>query len=174
MIYNRSSSCYNVGMSERVKFRPLSPVERSALFETRDLVKAMCDLLRMVPGWPVATLQRESDEQDEGAMRRRFFELEVALSTLPVFASENALALPPPVKTERAPLFAEHERYKLGSHYSEHDKTRIRAITAQLVESLVLKGELDPENPEDLKKAIKDAAHIAVTTYNATLEFLAG
>jgi hypothetical protein len=77
-----------------------------------------------------------------------------------------------PVST--GPLWAEHEKMKLGDGYSEHDKQRIRTITAQLVEGMVLKGKLDPEDRDALKKAVEQCARDARQVYNAALEYVCG
>lgn len=179
--------------SERIKVRPLTPNERTALEKAQALVKPMCDLFRMVSSvdWSPATLG------EDGEMRRRYFELEELLKTLPcltpmpelvigrngvetkesraardtVSAVRRGDILPPPV---RKPLFAEHEKMKLGDGYSEHDKDRIKSITAQLVEGRVLKGELNPEDDAALKKAVMEAGHTARQVYNAALEYVAG
>ena len=84
--------------------------------------------------------------------------------------SKTPKAAPP---TE--PLWAAHERMKLGDGYSEHDKKRIREITIQLVEGMVRTGELkDPEDRQALKKAVERCARDARQAYNAALEFLCG
>lgn len=156
-----------------IKFRPLAPAEQRLLEEARDVIKPMCDLLRMVDGWPVATLQGETDEHEDGEMRRRFFELEKTLANLPSLKEAAKAEKEDPDPKFRQPLFTEAEKMKLHG-YTENDKNQIRAITARLVEGRVLKGEVNPDDPESLKAAIKEAAHVAKSAYNAALEFVSG
>lgn len=181
--------------STTIKVRCLAPPEQEALEKSLVVVKPMCDLFRMVPqeDWSPATLGAD------GEMRERFFALEKLLQKLPSLVPIPAIVIgrngvetkesrtardaaslarkpwagngPPPI---RVPLFEEHEKMKLGDGYSEHDKERIRAITAQLVEGKVIKGELNPKDTEALKKAVKECAQIAKSTYNAALEYLCG
>ena len=56
----------------------------------------------------------------------------------------------------------------------ERRRERIIQITCQLVESMVLKGELDPDDDEALKKATRAAANTARAAYNAAEEYLCG
>jgi len=79
-----------------------------------------------------------------------------------------------PKAVPSGPLWEEHEKMKLGDGYSEHDKQRIRVITAQLVEGMVLKGELNPEDRDALKKAVEQCARDARQVYNAALEYVCG
>jgi len=37
-----------------------------------------------------------------------------------------------------------------------------------------MKGEVNPDNPEELKKAIMEAGHLARQAYNAALEYVSG
>lgn len=157
-----------------IKFRPLAPAEQALLEQAREVIKPMCDLLRMVDGWPVATLLAGDDENEDGEMRRRFFELEKTLLALPSMQErKEAEKQEDPDPKFRKPLFTEAEKMKLHG-YTENDKNQIRAITARLVEGQVLKGEVNPDDPESLKKAIKEAAHVAKSAYNAALEFVSG
>jgi hypothetical protein len=132
----------------------------------RNAIKPMCDLFRMVPqeDWSPAALGTD------GEMRKRFFEAEEALfRTLP---SEKAKASEVPA---RKPLFAKNERLKLGERgYSKEDIEKIRTITSRIVEGRILKNEVDPENDEELKAAVKQAGHDALQAYNAALEFVSG
>jgi hypothetical protein len=179
-------------MDTRIKVRPLTPNERTALEQAQAVVKPMCDLFRMVSqqDWSPATLGAD------GELRKRFFELEERLKTLPCLipmpdikigrngvetkesrqARETVSAVrrgdvPPPV---RKPLFAEHEKMRLGDGYSDHDKERIRTLASRFVEGRVLKGEVNPENDVELKAAVKKAGLEALQAYNAALEFLSG
>lgn len=77
--------------------------------------------------------------------------------------------------SERKPLFAPEERLRLRDRgYSEEDVAKIVRLTRALVESQVLKGEVDPDNPADLKDAVKIAGRQALSAYNAALEYLSG
>lgn len=156
-----------VGMDKKpvIKVRPLTPNEQTALEKTQAVVKPMCDLLRMVPGRDLGACLTLT--ADDGEMRSRFFELEKLLAALPTLGGTAPTS-------ERKPLFAEHEKMKLGSGYSADDRQRIINLTSNIVESRVLKGEVNPDDPESLKAAVKDAAHLAKSAYNATMEFLAG
>jgi hypothetical protein len=152
--------------TELVKVRPLAPAEQKVLELVWAAIKPMCDLFRMVQqeDWSPASLGTD------GAMRARFFEAEEALKRL-----EGTL----PQKAEEAPvrksLFAPEERMKLGERgYSKEDVEKIRNITARLVEGQVLKGTLNPEDDEALKKAVKQAGREALQAYNAALEFVSG
>lgn len=79
-----------------------------------------------------------------------------------------------PKAAPSGPLWEEHEKMKLGDGYSDHDKNRIRAITVMLVEGMIVKGKLDPDDTVALKKAVEQCARDARQVYNAALEFLCG
>lgn len=152
-----------------IKFRPLAPVELNALEKARDCIKPMCDLFRMVHGadWSPASLG------EDGEMRRRFFELEQILKELPALkdASEKTEEKKP---EGRKPLFEPHEKLNLRDGYTDHDRERIKTLTIQMVESRVMKGEVDAEDPVALKKAVMEAGKMMRSAYNAALEYVSG
>jgi hypothetical protein len=175
--------------ASRVKIRPLSPAEQKVLELARAAIKPMCDLFRMVPqeDWSPATLSTD------GAMRKRFLDAEAALDrlygTLPfekelrsTFDSRGLSdRVAPSVsdlrarEPERKPLFEPEERMHLGERgYSKDDIERIRTLTVRFVEGRVLKGEVNPENDEELKAAVKQAGRDAMQAFNAALEYLSG
>lgn len=80
---------------------------------------------------------------------------------------------PAKVSVKTKPMFEPHERLYLGG-YSPAEKNRIREITIALVTSRVEKGEVNPDNPVELKAAIIEAGHTARSAYNAALEYLSG
>jgi len=53
-------------------------------------------------------------------------------------------------------------------------RKRVIEITCQMVESMVLKGEINPDNAEELKKATRQCARDAWEAYRAAEEFLSG
>lgn len=94
---------------------------------------------------------------------------------------EEAMKLARDVVTSPEPtaptknLFAVNERMHLGERgYSPTQVASIRAIAIQLVESRVKKGEVNPDNDAELKKAVTTAGREALSAYNAALEFVSG
>jgi hypothetical protein len=58
--------------------------------------------------------------------------------------------------------------------FTKEDMAKIRAIAVRLVEGLVIKGDLNPEDPVALKKAVLKAGQEAKQVYNAALEYISG
>lgn len=53
-------------------------------------------------------------------------------------------------------------------------KERVRAISIEMLASRVLRGEVDPDNDEQLRAAARECARDAVQAVNAALEFISG
>jgi hypothetical protein len=77
-------------------------------------------------------------------------------------------ALAQAVGAERK-IFSEEEKMRIKD---PEDRRRIQNLTVRLLSSMVEKGELNPENNEDLKKATKEMAEVARSSYYAALEYL--
>lgn len=58
--------------------------------------------------------------------------------------------------------------------WSEDDLRKIRAIACRIVEGRVVKGEVDMDDPEALKRAVIEAGRDAKSAYAAALEYLSG
>ncbi len=54
---------------------------------------------------------------------------------------------------------------------TEHRKKRIKAIAVQIVTSQVAKGEVDADDDEAFRAAMKQAVFIARSAYDAAVEF---
>jgi len=54
----------------------------------------------------------------------------------------------------------------------EHRRKRILAITEAMLTTMVMQGELDPDNDAALKKATKRAAADAKAAFDAAVEYL--
>lgn len=54
------------------------------------------------------------------------------------------------------------------------EKKRVLSIATTLVLSRMEKGEVDPDDEEDVKKATREAIEVAVVTYRAAIEFIRG
>lgn len=72
---------------------------------------------------------------------------------------------------EATALFALGDRLRIAD-----PEARKRAIemTCQMVESLVAKGEVNPDNAEELKTATRQCARDAWEAYKAAEEFVSG
>ncbi len=53
-------------------------------------------------------------------------------------------------------------------------RERVRSITMQIVTYRVAKGEVDPEDEEALRAAVREAAQLALEAYRAAEEFVLG
>ena len=70
----------------------------------------------------------------------------------------------PPPRREPMPNFTDRQ----------YRKERILEITCRMVESRVSKGEVNLDDPEDLKRAVKAAAKDAKAAYDAAVEYISG
>lgn len=55
---------------------------------------------------------------------------------------------------------------------NEQDKKQITNIATRIIAGRVAAGEVNPDNPEELRAAAKDAAEVARAAYFAALEFV--
>lgn len=56
----------------------------------------------------------------------------------------------------------------------EQGKRRVVEIAEQIVTSMVLRGEVDPDDDEALRAATREAVKTAKAAYIAALEFMSG
>jgi hypothetical protein len=164
---NRAVIVYNGNMAT-IKIRPLAPAEQRALEKAADVVKDLIYLYKVNRGDGSSPTVRETEK----GLNDKVFELSVMLASLP--SLKGAAPTEPQRYPERKPLFAEHEKMRLGPSYTDHDRERILALTRSFVEGRVASGELNPENEYALKKAVKQAAFEAQQVYNAALEYMSG
>ena len=72
---------------------------------------------------------------------------------------------------EATALFALGDRLRIADPVA---RKRVIEITCQMVESMTAKGEVNPDNAEELKNAIRECARDAWEAYKAAEEFTRG
>jgi hypothetical protein len=62
----------------------------------------------------------------------------------------------------------------MRDHAQEERRLKIIDLTCRMVENQVSKGEVNPENDEELRRATKEAAKLAKAALDAAEEFVNG